>query len=447
MNKCVRRGLHSAIAAVVLLSACVDQSAKEPGPGRSAPDIAEQVGALHEAGAVRRVVAVLNVDPQVPGALEEAVGRVQTALGTAGRITRRYEALPLLALSLSDSALRRLTALPDILEVQEDHALEVIGKTAAAAGGSASAAVSAKAAWNLGWGGQGVRVAVVDSGIDAGHPDLAGKVVAQKCFSTDGCPPYGAPEGDAAPDPHGHGTHVASIIAGAGKVAPAGVAPNAELVAVRVFGPSGAGTDSDALAGVDWALSQSGKLAIRAVNLSLGGQSGYTGPCDKAVPAWAVAAKVAAKKGVALFAASGNSGFTAALGAPACVSGLTSVGATYLSNALAKVWPGLCSDSPQKAGAVTCFSNRSKLLTLVAPGSPVLGAKAGGKTTVMSGTSQATPAAVGVAALLWSCNPKLTPAQIVSALKTTGVMTAVTPPGVLVPRVDAAAAIAACQKL
>lgn len=435
-----RAVVWAALLGALLSPACVDE------PGRQVAQFSSQGAALHQVEPVRRVLLVLHGTDDDQAALHSAQARVEQALGRQFRTTRRYHTLPLLAGSIETAALDRASQLPDIASIQDDGELEAVGGATTASAGSAAAAVQAKVAWNAGYGGQGVRVAVIDSGVDAYHPDLAGKVIAQKCFSQQGCPPYGAPEGDLASDSNGHGTHVASIVAGSGKVAPAGIAPNAELIAVRVLGSGGTGSDGDALAGVDWVLGQAKKTGVRAVNLSLGGANTYAAACDKKQPAWAVAAQVAAKKGIALFAAAGNDGVQGGLSAPACLSGAIAVGATYLSSAPGKTWPGICSDVPQKAGALACFSNRSKQLDLLAPGSPVSGAKPGGGTISMSGTSQASPAATATAALLWSCQPGWSPAKVAEALKQTGTLVTDPTSGLSFPRVSAGAAIAGCSK-
>ncbi|MBI5607810.1 MAG: S8 family serine peptidase [Deltaproteobacteria bacterium] len=428
------------MAVALLASACVDEA------GQPSAEFSSGSLALHQVEPVRRVLLVLKVAEDSEQAVRPVQERVERTLGRQFRTTRRYQALPLLAGAIESAALDRAAQLPDVAAIQDDGELQAVGGATTASAGSAAAAVQAKAAWIAGYGGQGVRVAVVDSGVDSYHPDLMGKVIAQKCFSQQGCPPYGAPEGDLASDSNGHGTHVASILAGSGKVAPAGIAPNAELIAVRVLGSGGTGSDSDALAGVDWVLGKAKKTGVRAVNLSLGGAGTYAAACDKKQPAWAVAASAAAKKGVALFVASGNNGAQGSLSAPACLAGAVAVGASYLSNASGKTWPGICSDMPQKAGAVACFSNRSKHLGLIAPGSPVSGAKPGGGTASMSGTSQACPAAAATAALLWSCQPTWSPAKVTQTLKQTGTLVSDPSTGLSFARVSAAAAIAACGK-
>lgn len=108
--------------------------------------------------------------------------------------------------------------------------------------------------WQSGYSGKGITVTVVDTGVDRSHPDLRGKVKAAKNFTE-----------ESPADTVGHGTHVAGIIAGRGKVY-RGVAPGATLLAAKVLGEAG-GTDTDVVAGLSWAAGQGAQV----INLSLGG--------------------------------------------------------------------------------------------------------------------------------------------------------------------------------
>ncbi|MGC5568980.1 S8 family peptidase, partial [Streptomyces sp. FR-108] len=145
--------------------------------------------------------------------------------------------------------------------------------------------IGADKAWAAGFDGKGVRVAVLDTGVDANHDDLKGQVVAAKNFST---------AADAS-DKYGHGTHVASIVAGTGVKSAGkfkGVAPGAELLNGKVLDDDGYGEDSGILAGMDWAAEQGADV----VNLSLGG--GDTPDID---PLEAQVNKLSKEKGI-LFA-------------------------------------------------------------------------------------------------------------------------------------------------
>ncbi|MGH3682619.1 MAG: S8 family serine peptidase, partial [Natronosporangium sp.] len=128
------------------------------------------------------------------------------------------------------------------------------------------AQIGAPAAWQAGLSGAGVRVAVLDTGVDANHPDLVGQVAAQANFTD-------------TPDPgdhNGHGTHVASVVAGTGMAAGGarrGVAFEATLLSGKVLDDRGVGSFSSIIAGMEWAVAQ----GARVVNLSLSSDAASTG--------------------------------------------------------------------------------------------------------------------------------------------------------------------------
>lgn len=330
------------------------------------------------------------------------------------RLVRRYGLVSAMAGLASAHAIETLRTLPDVTSLVQDQTVETqLAQSAALV----QAPLAAKQ-----WGvtGKGVRVAVVDSGVDATHPDLAGQVVAQHCSATGACSASGADTGPLALDDNGHGTHVASIIAGKGLLAAPGIAPASQIVAVRVLGKKGTGFASDIVAGLDWVAQNASKLQIRVVNLSLGSQAIFGGACDAADPATAQVVKLLIAKKVAVFAAAGNGASLAGLSSPACVSGVIALGAVYDANVGPRSYPGLCKDPKTAAGQMACFSNRSPGLELVAPGAIVTAAAPGAKTVQMSGTSQASPVAAGVAALVLSCQPKATPSSLRTLLRMTG---------------------------
>lgn len=173
-------------------------------------------------------------------------------------------------------------------------------------------ALRVPAVWTAGFTGDGIRVAVVDTGIDALHPDLAGRIAARRDFS-------GA--GDA--DDVGHGTHVAGIVAGAGAVY-RGVAPAATLVVAKALSASG-GTEDAVLAAMSWASRQD----VRAMNLSLGGPGSPASPLSREVDALAAA-------GILVCVAAGNGGPAAgSISSPGDARGAFTVGAADKAGALA----------------------------------------------------------------------------------------------------------------
>ena len=126
---------------------------------------------------------------------------------------------------------------------------------------SPSQIINADKLWEKGIDGRGVTVAVLDSGIDKNHPDLIGKVIAEKNFLTDEV---------TADDLLGHGTMVAGIIAGSGNASDGkykGIAPGAKLLNVKVIDSKGDGKVSDIIAGIEWAIYNGADV----LSLSLGG--------------------------------------------------------------------------------------------------------------------------------------------------------------------------------
>ena len=137
-----------------------------------------------------------------------------------------------------------------------------------------------------GFTGAGVKVAVLDTGIDTNHPDLQDDLAAQHCFCDNhpspvfACCPGGGSEEANAEDDEGHGTSVAGIITSAGVAAPLGAAPDAEIVAVKVLDSTGNGSFSDIAAALDWVLTESGTpgspvQGVRVVNMSLSDSGQY----------------------------------------------------------------------------------------------------------------------------------------------------------------------------
>ena len=225
-------------------------------------------------------------------------------------------------------------------------------------------AVKAAASWSV-TKGAGVTVAVVDTGVDARHEDLAGQVLTGVDLSGR------TPVVGGGIDPNGHGTHVAGIIAAADNgVGGVGVAPEAKILPVRVLDKDGAGYASDVAEGIIYAVDH-GALVI---NLSLGGP----------IPSSAQEAAIeyAVQKGVTVLAAAGNSGPGAAPEYPAALPGVIAVAAT----------------TPEDQAA--SFSTRGAYVDIAAPGTMILSSLPGDDYAYESGTSMATPFAAGVAALV-----------------------------------------------
>ncbi|MFI6920944.1 S8 family peptidase [Nonomuraea spiralis] len=252
--------------------------------------------------------------------------------------------------------------------------------------------VGAPEAWQAGFDGKGVKVAVLDTGVDATHPDLAGRVKQTKVFTDE----------PSVQDGNGHGTHVAATIAGGdGRK---GVAPGAELMVGKVLGDDGSGTLSGVIEGMEWAAAEGASV----INMSLGG-----GATDGTDPLSVAVDTLTERTGALFVVAAGNDGAAYSVGTPGAATSALTVGAVDGKDALAP------------------FSSRGPRLDdapkpdLTAPGVAIVAARAAGTTmgdpvddryTAASGTSMATPHVAGAAAIVKQRHPDWTAKQIKDAL-------------------------------
>lgn len=259
--------------------------------------------------------------------------------------------------------------------------------------------VGADDAWAAGFRGDGVTVGVIDGGVDARHPDLAGRVVAEANFS-------GSPD---ALDRHGHGTHVAAVAAGSGAGsggARSGVAPAARIVNAKVLDDDGWGYESEAIAGMEWAAPQAD-----VVNVSLG----YMGDSDGRDPLSTAVDELTERHGTLFVVAAGNSGpVSRTVFTPGAAERALTVGAVDATDTVA----GFSSRGPLTGS----YELKPEI---VAPGVDIVAARAtdtGMGTpvddlyTASSGTSMAAPHVAGAAALLAQQHPDWSPDQLKSAL-------------------------------
>ncbi len=448
MNQCVCYRILKAIGSAVLAFALAatlnwpgDPALAQPARQFAPADPVEQ--AVQTNGTTRVVVALrLPYASSAVGArkvqVAQAQSRVIQALAAPGdfQVTRRYQTVPGLVGVVTPQGLESLRRNPNVQAVALDMPIQALD-------GESAALIRADRVWNdLGLTGAGINVAVVDTGVDRAHPDLADHIVAQHCFSKGSCPPSGSDEGEDAQDENGHGTHVAGIITSRGVASPRGIAPDAGIVAVRVMDRNASGWNSDMIAGIDWIVANQAQFNIKAINMSLGAGR-YADVCDAQdanTMLQALALEAARQAGIVTFAASGNEGLTGGMVAPACISSVVSVGAVYDANLGATTWPP-CSDANATADQVTCFSNSSSTLDLLAPGAVIVSTALGGGQVSKSGTSMASPHAAAVAALMLQAYPTLTPAEIETALKRTGAPITDRRTGRVTPRIDALAAV------
>lgn len=326
---------------------------------------------------------------------------------------KQFDTLPYVVVEAGDAALAHiLNQSGDVASIQEDMLLQPsLAQSVPLIGGDK--------AWAAGASGSGQTVAIIDSGVDAGHPFLGGKVIAEACFSTNGTGSSSVcPNGTATQTGAGaarncslsgceHGTHVAGIAAGSGSSF-SGVAKDAKIIAVQVFSSLNSGCSSppclsaytsDIIKGLEYVYSQRNNFAISSVNMSLGGGAYYS-KCDS--DAMKTPIDNLRAVGIASIVASGNESKTSSLSSPACISTAISVGATT------------------KSDAVASYSNSASFLTLLAPGSAINSSVPGGGYASLNGTSMATPHVTGAWAVLKSKNPAASVTDILNAFTSTG---------------------------
>ncbi|MFT3709380.1 MAG: S8 family serine peptidase [Archangium sp.] len=356
-------------------------------------------------------------------------------------VVARFRVLHGFVANVSAAGWKRLSSDPRVSSIEISRTLRMRNEEAATLTGVREVEET------YGYTGRGVRIAMLDTGVDRRHPDLDGGLIGEKCFvAPDGCTPDSTAVGELAPDSStGHGTHIAGTITGDGVVAPRGIASASELVVIRVFDSSGVGSEADWTRALDWVLAERGRFGFQLVNLSLGTDFSYGGTCDSEFPAMATALSKLRAAGVASFSASGNENVDGGINAPACLTSTIAVGGVYDANLDREPDNGTyasgCADDTATAGSVICFSNSSTKVSLLAPGSQIRSSFPGGQVATKRGTSQAAAHATAVAALLLEADPTLTPQTLESMLVMSGVPTLDPKTGLTTPRIDALAAV------
>ncbi len=359
--------------------------------------------------------------------------------GTDSRVLRAFETVPYAALEVDPAGLERLAAAANVMWVEEDRVSRPVLSTSVPS-------IEADAVHLSGFDGTGQVIVILDTGIDAEHPFLEGRVVSEACFSAGGdCPngretQIGAGAGRPcayAPGGCGHGTHVAGIAAGHERER-TGVAPGADLISIQIFtrfdgpfcggGPSpcAASFTSDQIAALERVLALADVFPIAAVNMSIGGSVPFetADACDASNGARKAVIDHLRSVGIATVGASGNDGFTSGLTSPSCISSMVSVGAATASDGIAG------------------FSNSAPFLDLLAPGIGIESSEPGGAFGPMSGTSMAAPHVSGAIALLRQQSPTASVEEIVARLRSTGVPVTDPRNGVTTPRVSLLSAVA-----
>ncbi|MFD5078231.1 S8 family peptidase [Streptomyces sp. NPDC058371] len=296
--------------------------------------------------------------------------------------------------SLSATEARRLAADPAVASVEQNQTVHLTDTTQSSAPWGLDridqSALPLSGTYTYpDSAGSGVTAYVIDTGVRITHTQISGR-------ATYG---YDAVDGDTtAADGNGHGTHVATTIAGSTY----GVAKKAKIVAVRVLDNNGSGTTAGVIAGIDWVTNNHSGPSV--ANLSLGGGASTT--LDTAV-------SNSIASGVTYAIAAGNSNANASSYSPARVATAITVGATTNTDARAS------------------YSNYGSVLDIFAPGSSILAGynTSDTATATLSGTSMATPHVAGAAAVYLASHTSATPAQVSTALVNGATSNVVSGPG------------------
>lgn len=304
----------------------------------------------------------------------------------SGRVLHSYTLLSnVLAVEVPITALNGLLLNPNVVGVEFDAEVQILGKT------------TSQPPQTLPWGvnridaelatgtGAGVTVCIVDTGIDKDHPDLQANIAGGRNFVVN----RGTLDPTKWDDDNGHGTHVAGTVAAVNNtIGVVGVAPQASLLAAKVLNRQGSGYLSDVIAGIDYCVASGAEV----VSMSLGTSSD--------VQAMHNAVDAAYASGVLLIAAAGND-YGGAVSYPAAYDSVIAVSATDSNDSLAS------------------FSSIGAQVELAAPGVGILSTWKGGGYNTISGTSMATPHVSGVAALAIQRNPLLNNVEIRALLQST----------------------------
>jgi serine protease AprX len=327
---------------------------------------------------------------------QRKMGSLTSGAG-AIKVNQEFRLIPATALSLSPATLDELSHLDEVENVWLDEMVHILLDVS-------TPLIRAPEVWEqLNNIGEGVTICAVDTGIDADHPDFAGRVGLTADFSGKG----------SAVDGNGHGTHVASIAAGTGEASGGkyvGVAPAATIMAAKALADNGSGRMSNVMAGLEWA-SENGADVL---NLSLGSRGSSNGE-----DALSVMCNAVVDLGKVMVVAAGNAGpRQKTIGSPGAASKVITIGASTDQDGVAR----FSSRGPTADGRVKP--------DVVAPGSKIVAARAantsvgqpvGDHYTTASGTSMASPHVAGLCALMLKADSGLSPDEVKRMLMATSV--------------------------
>jgi subtilisin family serine protease len=356
-----------------------------PNPSKIHPNLAERLKVDTFAAAVAPLRVIVRYRAGALLAAEAVEGVTATH--------RTYRLIPASAHSVMPNAIGTLSDRDDVEMIWYDEPVHAMLDASVPL-------IGVPSVWQQGITGAGIKVGIVDTGIDPNHADFANRIAQVKDFT-----------GQGPTDNHGHGTHVAGIIGGAGVASSGkykGVAPDCAFYTAKVLRGDGSGSTSDVMAGIEWAVQQ----GVQVINLSLGSD----GACD-GTDALSVLCDAAMGRGVVMCVAAGNAGPGAStVGSPGCAKLVITIGATSKADQVAN----FSSRGPTSDGRVKpdlCFPGVG-IVSCRAAGT-AMGTPINNYYTSASGTSMATPHAAGTCALLLQAKPGLSPQQIKDILMNT----------------------------
>ncbi|MFD8215418.1 S8 family peptidase [Streptomyces sp. NPDC059697] len=391
-DKNVRSGRKIRIAAITSVASAALVGGFTALPAQAAPAEGTVLAAGSPTAVKDSYIVTLKKGAGLKAASSEGKGLISAYGGT---VKKTYgAALNGYTATLSAGEARRLAADPAVATVEQNQTVRLTDTTQSSAPwgldrvDQTSLPLSGTYTYPDTAGG-GVTAYVIDTGVRITHSQISGRASYG----------YDAVDGDStAQDGNGHGTHVATTIAGSTY----GVAKKAKIVAVRVLDNSGSGTTAGVIAGIDWVTSNHSGPSV--ANLSLGG--GASTSLDTAV-------SNSIASGVTYAIAAGNSSANASSYSPARVGAAITVGATTSTDAKAS------------------YSNYGSVLDVFAPGSSITAGwnTSDTATNTISGTSMATPHVAGAAAVYLAGHTSATPAQVATALVNGATTGKVTSPG------------------
>jgi len=392
--------------------------------------------AIEEMGQVEVIVLLKEPETVEPeDSIEEkaadyadAQNEIIDNLGSDVDVENQFSVINGFSAEINEASLEELQQNPEVLSIEIDREVKIMLQESVPL-------INADDAHSLQLSGQnitgtGQTICIIDTGIDYDHADLGGPGFPNSRI-LDG---YDFVSDDSDPiDDNGHGTHVAGIAAASGGII--GLAPGANIIAIKALDSGGSGSFSDLIAGIDWCVNNRTVYNISVISLSVGTQAYHNDTfCDGDYPSTTTAINNAIANNITVVIATGNEGNYTGISAPACITNATRVTATDKSDNYASY-----------ANRGTGFNN-----ILVAPGgistNKINSTQNGGGYVGMYGTSMSTPHVSGLIALIQQYNElnsgdELTPAEIFDILNSTGEPLTDTQTSTTWNRIDALAAI------